>query len=118
MQKKYPQMPSNDEFHGVSELARMQLEMQRELTALRAEKLILTQRRTGPNEQALSSEVKRLGDALSQARREIEMYRHHHDTLSATLNEVYASWSWRIGQRVVSLVNVIRHPLKRFKDSK
>lgn len=96
----------------------MQLEMQRELTALRAEKLILTQRQAGPNEQALSGEVKRLGAALSQARREVELLRHHNDALSATLNEVYSSWSWRIGQRVVSLVNIIRHPLKRLKDGK
>ena len=84
------QIPSNPDLHGVVELARMQIAMQRELTALRTQKLVLTQKQmTGADRQsathlsvelreartqisALRQDVVRLQQVLEQARKTAE----------------------------------------------
>lgn len=69
------QTPPNPDLHGVVELARMQIAMQRELTALRTQKLVLTQQQmSGADRQAtlhLSAELREARTQISALRQDV-----------------------------------------------
>lgn len=82
------QTPSNPDLHGVVELARMQIAMQRELTALRTQKLVLTQKQgAGADRQSATH----LSAELREARTQISVLRQDVVRLQQALDQAQGS---------------------------